>query len=167
MLTIKYLKDYFEHAATAQHMDFMSTDVITTDKLDVFAAYIGINPISPYYGRIIGYFVKDEQYYRFIYNVHRPKQCGANISNKMVGLSKVTEVNGYVCTDSEVSQDWCYAFYSDYKMSDLEKETLENAIALRELTSKITAYSRENKLCEKLRKTDKVALQVNPMYSAQ
>lgn len=165
-MTISYLQNYFGRAANSLRLDTLPSDAISTDKIKVFMAHIGLDPASPWYGKIIGYFAKDERFYRFIYNVHRPKQGSSNLSNKMTGLSEIIEMNGFVCSDIDVSEDWCPAFWSDYKMSDLKKENLENAVALRELMTKITAYSRENKLCEKLRRTDKLALQINPAMRA-
>lgn len=165
-MTISYLKNYFGRAANSLHLDNLPSDAISTDKIKVFMAHIGLDPTSPWYGRIIGYFTKDERFYRFIYNVHRPKQGSPNLSNKMTDLSEIIEMNGLVCSDIGVSEDWCPAFWSDYKMSELKKKNLENAVALRELMAKITAYSRENKLCEKLRRTDKLALQLNPAMRA-
>lgn len=161
MLNQKSITEWATRSACGLKMNVLPTEAISTDDITVFAAFIGVCTLSPWYGKIIGYFSYDDKYYKFEYNVHRPKQGSPHLSNKMTGIAEIIEEDGWL--RSEPTDFGMQAFWSDRSMAELKKNDTD-AYVLRELIQKITQYSREQNLCAKLRRTDKQALRDSPMY---
>lgn len=161
MLNTISITEWATRSACGLKMNVLPSEAISTDNITVFAAFIGVCTLSPWYGKIIGYFSYDDKYYKFEYNVHRPKQGSPHLSNKMTGISEIVEDNGWFF--NKATSFGMQAFWSDRSMSELKKKDTDSYV-LRELIQKITQYSREQNLCAKFRKTDKQALRESPMY---
>ena len=162
MLNVKTITEWATRSACGMKMNILPAEAISTDNITVFAAFIGVCTLSPWYGKIIGYFSYDDKYYRFEYNVHRPKQGSPHLSNKMTGIAEIVEEDGWL--RGEQTDFGTQAFWSDTPMAELKKNNDTNSIVLRELMQKITQYSRAQNLCAKYRKNDKQALRESPMY---
>lgn len=161
MLNQETIIKWATRSACGMKMNVLPAEAISTDNITVFAAFIGVCTLSPWYGKIIGYFSYDGKYYKFEYNVHRPKQGSPHLSNKMTGIAEIVEDNGWLF--SKATLFGMQAYWSDRSMSELKKKDTDSYV-LRELMQKITQYSREQNLCAKFRKTDKQALRESPMF---
>lgn len=145
-------------------MEELPTNELSTDDITVTSAFFGRNPLSSQYGRIIGFFDKDNTTYRFIYQVHRPKQHYAQSSNEMIDLEKVVIDNSLFKT-TEDTDFGLRAFWVNTPKSYLKEISDTDAYMLRELMEKITEYSQKYDLCEQLKKTDIEAINRNPMFA--
>lgn len=124
-------------------------------KLETFIAYIGIHPESIFYGKIIGFFLYDDEIYKFIFHIHKPNQKKAHLSNCMTNLDwmKLNQNEFgtyYSIEDTSFATDGAFWNYTP-----LDSLTNEEDIALRKLMMALKKYSMTNHLCAALRKTDK------------
>lgn len=145
-------------------MEELPTNELSTDDITVTSAFFGRNPLSSQYGRIIGFFDKNNKTYRFIYQVHRPKQHYAHTSNEMVNLEEIIIENDMFKT--AVDTDFgLKAFWNNTPKSYLKEIGDTDAYMLRELMEKITKYSQKHNLCNQLKETDKKAIAENPIFA--
>lgn len=66
-----------------------SIEELCTNNIKVIVAFVGKNPKSPMYGKIVGHFTYKNQIFKFLFHIHKPKQRYAALSNKMTDLQKV------------------------------------------------------------------------------
>lgn len=151
-----------EQKYTELKMDKLPVDKLSTHDIRLTCAFIGKDPMSHMYGKIIGFFNKDDTTYRFVYHVHRPHQRSPHLSNKMTEIDKITFKNDAMIPDD--TDFGAKAFWEHTSMAYLQKYGNETDIMLRQLMIKITEYSKKHNLCEQFRKTDKIALAKNPAF---
>lgn len=137
-------------------MTKLPANELSTSDITVTSAFLGKNPKSPMYGKIIGFFDKNNRTYKFTYNVHKFNNHNPHSSNKMTDLEEIVTVNGRPDTiDTEFGDK---AFWENTPLKYLKDIGDTDAYILRKLMNKITEYSRKNDLCKKFRKIDKEVL---------
>lgn len=124
----------------------------------ILHAGIYMDPENFFYGKIFGDFVYDDRMYQFRFHVHRPNQGTRVLSNRMDDVRELVYHD-----DRKHGSEYSYVTHEDTNLfsmafwintSDRYMETAAE-LAFRQLMKKVTAYSRANGLCQKLRKTDK------------
>lgn len=144
-------------------MTELPANELSTSDITVTSAFLGKNPRSPMYGKIIGFFDKNNRTYKFTYNVHKPNSRNPHLSNKMTDLEEIITINGRPDTiDTEFGNK---AFWDYTSLEHLKLIGDTDAYVLRKLMNKITKYSRRHDLCKSFRKTDKEAIALNPRFS--
>lgn len=138
-----------EDVVLKNKMDRLSDEdckAMSTYKLSVFAAYIGRQIDSLYYGEIIGLFkTEDGEIYRFTHRVHKPNKKSALLSNRMTRIEKIVKSDiseiGYKTADTTFGYK---AFWDNCSVKEFEQSGDKDAAALKDLMCTITAYSRKN-----------------------
>lgn len=152
----------FKRVCTELGMEEIVIDTFQNENISILYMFLGKNPESLMYGKIIGFFKYiDGRIFRIFYQVHKPNQKYPQLSNQMtsIELIRVSEntksYTGYMTNFG--AQAFC-KHTPDRYLCDVESKDL------RTLMRAITQYSREHDLCKQFRKTDRVALQVNALY---
>lgn len=144
-------------------MDKLPADKLSTHDIQLICAFIGKDPMSHMYGKIIGFFNKNGTMYRFVYHIHKPRQGSPHLSNKMTEIDKIIFKNdGTMIPDD--TDFGAKAFWEHTPMTYLQKYGNETDVMLKQLMIKITEYSRKHNLCKQFHKTDKIALAKNPVF---
>lgn len=147
----------------SEHMKMDSVDKSVTDGLSghgirIMHMLIGKSVESSQYGYILGFFEYKNENYKFRYHVHTPKQRFPILSNKMTNLDHITlretdDVEYIDTCSDEMTNQFCEAFWSFNRLCDLEDNP--EAYALRILMQNITAWSRQEKLCQYFARHDR------------
>lgn len=159
------IEEWNDSYKTVLKMDILPIDELHTNTINMIHAFIGINPSSPMYGHITGFFEYNNKIYRFKFHIHTPKQKYPWLSNQMTNIDEVCVVQKhgeefiqYNETEFGRMASWVYTSLNYLKEKDTE------SYELRKLINNIVAYSRKNDFCKQLRKTDKTAMNINPYY---
>lgn len=165
-MNIQKIQEDINRQAEYFMMTKLPPNELSTDKIPVIGALFGENPASAMYGKIIGYFQYQDKVYEFWYHVHKPRQKYPHLSNHMTELYEVVKrETRYGSWYDKINTSFGNMAFWDYTpLSYLEQQNQTDAYELRKLMMKITEYSRKQKLCKKLRKTDKQAILQNPLY---
>lgn len=140
-----------------------------TDNIQVIKALLGENPKDPLYGYILIFFQYQDKYFRITFHVHTPEQGSPHLSNKVetteeLILNYSTILKEYFpmyqpCRIARMA-GWPHTALADLKEQDTD------AYEFRKLIENIKAYSRSQRFCQKLAKTDRIALKINPIHKA-
>lgn len=164
-------KTEFINYLTEIYHDNLKMDVCSdihqmhTDKMKIITAFIGLNPACHMYGKIIGFFSYKHLIYRFHFHIHKPHQKYSWLSNQMTELDRVTEKDCYGETFIEYKETSMgnMAFWEHTSLDYLKKQS-NDSYELRKLMNNIRDYSRAHDFCKMLRKTDRIATKINPIF---
>lgn len=157
-------KEYLSKTLKVEPLD--NLQCMNTDTMKLLQAFIGKDPMSPFYGKIIGFFSYKNQYYRFHWHVHRPNQKNPHLSNHMTDLHylKIRPAFGdeefFTYEDSWMGKE---AFWVNTSLQQC-KDYSQDAYELRKLMNNIKTYSQSQNFCKMFRKTDQLALTHNPIF---
>lgn len=162
----KYMSHLNELYAKTMRMDPIPAAELSTDNMPVIAAYIGKNPLSTQYGKIIGFISYGGNDYKFMFHVHRPHQIYANLSNKMTDIQLAVEktFDDIKYIEYVTTSFGHIAFWNNTPLSYIKECNDMESYELRKLINKIVDYSRQNGLCKMFRKLDREALKHNSIY---
>lgn len=129
---------------------------MSTQELQVFAAYIGKEINSLHYGEIIGFFrTESDEIYRFTYKIHRPCQKNPKYSGEMKTVEKITKITlpGAVFgVDYTAKPYGRRAFYMS--LDDLEDCNDKDSLELKKLMDSVAKYSKEHNYCNHFHKIE-------------
>lgn len=163
-MTEKLIKELRRQYTKELLMAEVDSGALSTRHLRVMAAFAGMDPMSPLYGKIIGFFTAPGGgCYKFWFRVHEP---GGARENEMLTLTEVREVTFGGCPDLE-EKDTGFgrmAFWDDTPMAYLKKQHDRSHWMLRGLMENLARYSEKQGLCSRLRRSDAAALRDNPVF---
>lgn len=115
--------------------------------------YIGKNPKSHMYGKMIGFFrYQDGKTYKFTWHVHKPKQKYASLSNRMTDIEEILSSDDDGCMKHIETGFGNKAFWLHTPIDTLSNEDYD----LRILMQNIKQWAVKEKLCKSFYKTDKL-----------
>ena len=135
---------------------FINTDEIgTVPGLTLLQLRACFDPASPRCGKMLGYFRYPDyttDTFFFVYNIRQPggRPRQANKLESVDEVSMKTDKHGNPYLETCPTAFGRYAFWQGENEKTLESH--EDSLALFRLAKALTAYSRQNRLCEKLRK---------------
>lgn len=153
------------------YQDELNMDVIEdfhsmhTDTMKIIQIFIGKNPKSTMYGKIIGIFLYKNNMYKFEFHVHEPNQKYPWLSNKMTNIYEM-QTESFAGIEFPTYKGTTFGNMAFWDHTSLEylKEKDRDSYELRKLMNNVIAYSRAKDLCKYFRKMDRVALKENPVY---
>lgn len=149
----------FDTVYTGSQLKMTSIEYVrmfSTNDIKVHRMYIGLNPESSQYGDMIGIIEYQNRFYRFRFHIHRPNQGSPHLSNKMtcldsIHVQKIHDID-FVYYSKEAFGE---AAFWTYMPLETLKQINDGSYELRLFMQKLIEYSRREKLCQRLRKTDK------------
>lgn len=135
-------------------MTSLPTAYLSTETIPVLAAFIGLDPTSPLYGRIVGVLQYENNQYRFHFIVHHPDDRISD--NEMVTIESFEIVKDKYGLDHIKTKETNFgrrAFWQNTSLADL-KGYDEKSYQLRHIMMAIQKYSKEQRFREQLLKTD-------------
>lgn len=137
---------------------------VSTDQIQIFAAYAGIHPLSSQYGYIIAFFEQKGHIYRIQYLIQDPNEDQA--SNYLTTIDEILfDCNGHYYTSKDT--DFGHMVFWDTDTTPDEYLINEKDMShynLRMLQNKITKYVTEEDLVKTLQTTNPTVLETNKLF---
>lgn len=152
-----YILKHVDKVYTGSKLNMTSVpcEQLTTNACKMLRMFIGFDPCSYGYGQIYGVFkYKDDRIFGFKWNIHRPKQKYASLSNRMTDIFEYSIAQKYdfpFVNREEFTEFGAEAFWINTPTKSLTGEDYD----LRILMQTIKKWAVKEQLCKKIRKSDK------------
>lgn len=125
--------------------------------VEFLKAAMCFDPKNANYGtmRLWFAYLPQKRVFSLMFHVHTPKSCGPGISNQLKDIREYVIRENYglrlpYLDDTDFGTDAFLKFMDEKSLKDDPE-----ALALKRCEKSLQAYSRKNKLCQKLRKMDR------------